>query len=149
MEGRYVEAADRIENVDNEKIDVFESDFWEKNGKLLDYLNALIAENIEIGKDPEQYIRKAFAIRPLNTDTIKTVLFSDVRLGNVERVRDICEMIENIYSERADMLYMAALGFEALDMKDRAVICMKNATLYATSDEEKEEYEAELQSMKV
>ncbi len=144
FEGKFREVAEKVKDFNESELSSYEQSEKRKNDKLLELLKLQILDAADKGVDPEEQIKKAFAIRILDKELIKTLLYAYSILDNIGRLNLLCELIIGAYGNDSDMLYMAALGYEKTGKTIMEVNCLRRAIENTIEEDKKREYENEI-----
>ena len=137
-----ITAADRVElqnYMDKER---------DKREHAVQTQKSIISEALETGKNVDKQIEKALRVRLLDKEVLNYTLLYDINKGHAQRLLDISIMIRYVYRDDPDMLYMAALALEYLNMPENAVECLETAAKATGDLTRQEEYQAEIARLK-
>ncbi len=140
----YASVAEVITSADKTELQNYMEKEHDKREKSVQAQKTIITEALETGRNIDKQLEKVLRVRLLDKEVINYTLLYDINKGNAQRLLDTGVMIRYVYCDDPDMLYMAALAFEYLNMPENAVECLGIAVKVTDDSARREEFQAEI-----
>lgn len=108
-------------------------------GSRLDSLEKLKQKAINLintNQDASEVINSILKFSPINEDAIKFILLNSLNFGQTSELIETALLVRVIYDDNVELLYMAALAFEYVNMYSESIACLEYASLVAINEEQ-------------
>lgn len=136
LQGKYLEVAKQVEKINIEELELFINKEWESKQERIECLYKEAINLINNNQDAAKEINNILFISPIDEKTIKLLMLNNLNFGYLSDLIETALMIRAVYSDNVELLYMAALGFEHVNMRLECIECLECASCVAEDVEQ-------------